>query len=282
MIRAVFFDIDGTLITNNNRVLPSTIKSIECLQKKGYIVGIATSRGPNMLPHAVKKIPFDYWVTFNGQLIYDKQGNIIYSHPLDEKDLNNILLYINKMQSRYLLQSVHKNYGSLIMKVAQSEYVLPIVHFMKNHLNDQLLSDLYRYRLFIPNKKQKKRDVLPNIYQVTLMQPIDEDGVLQNKWESLTVTRSNPFTVEIISREESKANGIQRALAQSNLSLNEVLFFGDNYNDIEVMRRVKYGVAMGNGIPELREDVAFVTRANDKDGIYYALRYFHLIDKGEI
>lgn len=282
MIRAVFFDIDGTLITNNNRVLPSTIKSIECLQKKGYIVGIATSRGPNMLPHAVKKIPFDYWVTFNGQLIYDKQGNIIYSHPLDEKDLNNILLYINKMQSRYLLQSVHKNYGSLIMKVAQSEYVLPVVHFMKNHLNDQLLSDLYRYRLFIPNKKQKKRDVLPNIYQVTLMQPIDEDGVLQNKWESLTVTRSNPFTVEIISREESKANGIQRALAQSNLSLNEVLFFGDNYNDIEVMRRVKYGVAMGNGIPELREDVAFVTRANDKDGIYYALRYFHLIDKGEI
>lgn len=282
MIRAVFFDIDGTLITNNNRVLPSTIKSIECLQKKGYIVGIATSRGPNMLPHAVKKIPFDYWVTFNGQLIYDKQGNIIYSHPLDEKDLNNILLYINKMQSRYLLQSVHKNYGSLIMKVAQSEYVLPIVHFMKKHLNDQLLSNLYRYRLFIPNKKQKKNDSLPNIYQVTLMQPIDEDGVLQNKWESLTVTRSNPFTVEIISREESKANGIQRALAQSNLSLNEVLFFGDNYNDIEVMRRVKYGVAMGNGIPELREDVAFVTRANDKDGIYYALRYFHLIDKGEI
>lgn len=278
MIRAVFFDIDGTLVTSNNKILSSTILSIKELQQKGYIVGIATGRGPNMLPKAVQKMPFDYWVTYNGQLIYDKNGKAIYRHPFDEIDLEHIFTYIEKYQSRYLLQGEKRNIGSSLMKVAQSEPMLPMVHFMRQHIDQEVLDHVHRYRLLVPNRKKPKQKRVPTIYQVTLMQPIHDDKRLQDDFSSLTVTRSNPFTVEIVSPQSSKTRGIKRVGQRAGFSLDNVLFFGDNYNDMDVMQNVKYGVAMANAIPPLKQKATFVTRSNDEDGIYYALRYFHVID----
>lgn len=275
MIKAIFFDIDGTLITSNNHVLASTKMGIHQLKERGYIVGIATSRGPNMLPTAVTKIPFDYWVTYNGQLIYDKNGTVIYKHPLDHYDLTQIQCYAQKQNSRYLLQTETKNYGSTLMKVAQNEWVLPSVHFMKRHIDEEWIQSIHRLRLLMPDRRIHHCHT--DVYQVTLMQPKYYDDKLKKALTSLTITRSNPFTVEIVSANISKSNGIRKALYREQLSLENVLFFGDNYNDIAVMEQVKYGVAMGNAIDELQQKAIYTTDTNQNDGIYKALCHFKLI-----
>ena len=280
MIKAIFFDIDGTLITSNNYVLKSTKQSLIELKKQGYIIGIATSRGPSMLPTAVKRLPFDYWVMFNGQLIYDKDKKAIYRHPLDEYDLNQIKRYARKQKSRYLLQTEFHHYGSAMMKVAQNEWVLPGVHFMKKYIDEEWIQSAHRLRLLIPDgKNYQAHDEA--VYQVTMMQPKQLDQRLKKQITSLTITRSNPFTVEIVSANISKSNGIRKALLRDHLSLDHVLFFGDNYNDMEVMEKVKYGVAMGNAIPALQKKASYVTTANNKDGIYHALCHFGLIKRRE-
>ncbi|HFR3467710.1 TPA: HAD family hydrolase, partial [Streptococcus suis] len=48
-IKAVFFDIDGTLLTDNRMVSSSTILAINALKEKGILVGLATGRDPRFV-----------------------------------------------------------------------------------------------------------------------------------------------------------------------------------------------------------------------------------------
>ncbi len=53
--------------------------------------------------------------------------------------------------------------------------------------------------------------------------------------------------------------------------------FGDHYNDIEMIKKVGIGVAMGNGLSEVKAQADYVTESNEKDGIYQALKHFEII-----
>lgn len=57
----------------------------------------------------------------------------------------------------------------------------------------------------------------------------------------------------------------------------EVMAFGDHYNDIEMIQKVGIGVAMGNGLSEVKAQADFVTATNEQDGIYQALKHFEII-----
>ncbi len=55
------------------------------------------------------------------------------------------------------------------------------------------------------------------------------------------------------------------------------MVFGDHYNDIEMIKKVGIGVAMGNGLDEVKEQADYVTATNENDGIYQAMKYFNII-----
>ena len=65
-IKAVFFDIDGTLLSFKTREIPeSTKKAIEILQNKGIKTILSTGRSINSID-AIKHLNFDGYITFNG------------------------------------------------------------------------------------------------------------------------------------------------------------------------------------------------------------------------
>lgn len=278
MIKAVFFDIDGTLITSRNQVLPSTIDSLHRLRAQKIPVGIATGRGPHMLPKAVRRLPMDYYIFYNGQLIYNRQGEVLSATPFPFDAKTQLLAYAQAQRIPLLLQTADKTYGNAMMKMAQSELLLPMVHYMKDNTNDQFIQQLHQLKKFVPASRylQKYRTLHP-VYQAVFLQSATQDELLQQDLPQFNVTRSNPFTVEIVNRDASKVSGIQKVSKQCGLTLDEILFFGDNYNDMEVMKKVRHGVAMANAIRELREVSSFVTTSNENDGIRNALKYFHLI-----
>ena len=72
-IKAAFFDIDGTLLPFHAKALPeSTVQALAALRENGVKTFIATGRPPVHLPylHALDGIPFDGYVTMNGQYCY--------------------------------------------------------------------------------------------------------------------------------------------------------------------------------------------------------------------
>lgn len=100
-IKAAFFDIDGTLLPFHAKALPeSTVQALAALRKNGVKTFIATGRPPVHLPylHALDGIPFDGYVTMNGQYCYLADGTPLYTKYIPAASLQTLLPYIEKEQ----------------------------------------------------------------------------------------------------------------------------------------------------------------------------------------
>lgn len=100
-IKAAFFDIDGTLLPFHAKALPeSTVQALAALRENGVKTFIATGRPPVHLPylHALDGIPFDGYVTMNGQYCYLADGELLYTKYIPAASLQTLLPYIEKEQ----------------------------------------------------------------------------------------------------------------------------------------------------------------------------------------
>ena len=93
MIKTIFFDVDGTLVSHTQRALPASAKrSLERLKEKGIRRVVATGRHRMELPELpVRGISFDGYITLNGQLCFDGEGRLIASSPITGADKERLL-----------------------------------------------------------------------------------------------------------------------------------------------------------------------------------------------
>ena len=78
MIKAVFFDIDGTLLSHNTYSVPESTKTaLKLLKEKGILTFIATGRHlSEMRDLPIQDLEFDACITLNGQYCFNKDGMI--------------------------------------------------------------------------------------------------------------------------------------------------------------------------------------------------------------
>jgi len=75
----------------------------------------------------------------------------------------------------------------------------------------------------------------------------------------------------------NKATAVKTLCSLWNIDLKDTIAFGDNYNDVEMLKTVGHGFLMGNAPDELKEIIKTHTYDNNNDGIYYALLEMNLI-----
>ena len=82
---------------------------------------------------------------------------------------------------------------------------------------------------------------------------------------------------EILVKGHNKATGLEEAVKYYQTSLENCYAFGDSNNDMEMIQTAGHGIAMGNACEELKKAADYITTDIDEDGIFNALRHFHLI-----
>lgn len=90
MIKAVFFDIDGTLVPwKSGRIPASVFESVAALRRKGILCFVATGRSPFEISagHLIDGLDFDGYLLNNGELGVDADGTVFYRCPVDPDDL---------------------------------------------------------------------------------------------------------------------------------------------------------------------------------------------------
>lgn len=256
MIKAAFFDVDGTLLSYRTRkVCDSARKAIARLQEQGILCIVATGRHMiQMSKLPVGDIPFDAFVMLNGQLVLDKQQNVLFDVPVEGKAKD------------FLVKSFNGHTFPAIIVEEKDMYL--------NYVSDHVTEVNTTMSIALAPLSDYKGG---NIYQVCAYLRPEDEHLLDPIREDCVMTSWHYGGKDIIASGGGKMAGIKRYLEHAGIKREEIIAFGDAENDLDMIRFAGIGVAMGNGTEEVKAVADFVTADIDDDGIEKALRHYGLI-----
>ncbi len=257
MIKAIFFDIDGTLVSfNSHRIPESALESLTELRRRGVKLFIATGR-PASIVDNLNDFCFDGYVTLNGGVcIVD--DNTIYSRTIPKDDVRALIDY-NDTHDRFPCIFVLD--GAMAM-------------LNRNPTVDHVMNML---KIKMPRESSNAEVLSGNVYQILAFFPPDKESDVMRHMPGSVTTRWTELFTDIIPRGGCKSVGIEKILNHFGLKRDECMAFGDGGNDIDMLRYAGIGVAMGNAANDVKASADYVTASVDDDGIRKALSHFDLI-----
>lgn len=257
-IKAVFFDIDGTLLSfKTHEVSASTEEAIEQLQAKGIKTILSTGRSINSIDH-VRYLNFDGYITFNGGYCVTKEGEILFKKAIDHQDIQNILDYAKEKPLSFSFMSE---------KEISIHDVTPEIAGMYAHLN-----------LPVPPLVDMNTVDTSSILQTNIfLGPEEEDEFMKSVMPNSLSSRWTPLFADVNPKGQSKQVGIDVFCKYFDIDIANTMAFGDGGNDITMLKHVAIGVAMGNANPEVKDIADYITDDVDSDGIWNALKHFRIL-----
>lgn len=247
-IRIIFFDIDGTLIDMNRKeISENTLYALRRLKERGVLLCLATGRGPLTLPH-FPGIEFDAFLTFNGSYCFNKEQTI-FSNPLPGEDVQTIL------QNAV---SIHRP-----VSIATRDRMVA-------NGKDQDLIEYYSFaRREVEVSDQFGDLARGEVYQIMLGCRKTDYPLLLRGTHRAKVAAWWDRAADIIPADGGKGVGIEKILRFYHLDRSASLAFGDGDNDMEMLRAVGHGVAMGNASEGLKAAADEICGTAAEDGVYF-------------
>ena len=258
MIKAAFFDLDGTLFSHRtNTIAPSARQALEELRQRGILVFLATGRHRSILEGLpqLQCLPYDGAITLNGSYCYSRE-ELIYHDPICPDDIASLLsqLEASPMPCGFI--------------EADRTYI--------NYYNERVLQVHEAIHTPLLPLGDLSRGYTHPIYQV-LLYLTEEERAFIPPMPHCRSTRWYTGGIDVIPAEGGKAIGIQKVLEHYGIAKEETIAFGDGDNDLDMFRAVHIAVAMENANPTVKAAAHYVTGDVDRDGIYQGLKHFGLI-----
>ncbi|AWY45750.1 pyridoxal phosphatase [Glaesserella parasuis] len=262
--QAIAFDLDGTLLSSQGTILESSKKAIKQAQEKGLKVYIVTGRHHTaVLPYYAELGLDTPVVCCNGTYLYDFQNDKV----LSANPLGNALA--EKLIHSAKAEGIHV---AVYTRDAMTYEVLN-AHFTK----------------FLKWVVSCPENVRPNVYQAENFQTFIDNGTtiwkvlisdpnlekMQKFVETLPLEVSAEWSwvdrVDITKAGNSKGACLAELLKREQIDTENVIAFGDNFNDISMLKLVGMGIAMGESELEVQQSAKKVIGSNNEDSIAQTL-----------
>ncbi len=245
-IKIAFFDIDGTLVNMETKVMTQTTKdTLLALQKNGIKICIATGRGPSFIPDF--GIDFDAYLTFNGSYCFDKSGPL-FECPLSKEDLHTLIANADAI-NRPVSIATRNSYLASGFDSDLNDYFMFSNHPLQIGNIDEIIAN-------------------ENVYQLMLgCRAADFDHLL-NGVKNAKITSWWDRAVDIIPKGAGKGVAVEALLRAYGFTAEEAIAFGDGDNDVDMIQTVGTGIAMGNGSPAVKAAANAVTAPVSEEGIH--------------
>lgn len=275
-MKAILLDIDGTLTNSEKIITPKTKEALLKAQDAGIRLAIVSARTENGLARFGRQLDFQnhhgIHIACNGADIKDAQtGEVIYSKTMSSQLASSILEHLKKFNVIPLITKGKYMYtndvfsGMLHLEKDGKPDLLNVIQY-ESRSNEYLLCEKDDLAAFVDYPLAKilvagEPDYLHQIAK-EMAEPFKDETS-----HGFTA----PFYYEFNPKGVDKATAIKTAFESLGISPDEMMAFGDQKNDISMLKYVKYGIAMGNAVDEAKEIAYDVTLDNDHDGIAEAI-----------
>lgn len=262
MPRAVFFDVDGTLIDSSvARVPRSTLLAIQRLREKGYKVAIASGREKTGLAE-IERLEigmFDGFVLSNGAAVFDREFRCISLRAFSDEEI------------RHVLKFSQENDIGLVFETTEDRFaVTDMTVYMER-------SQEYYHESPAPRREWNGEKIVKiNAFQEY---GIDFSGLEEKV--PMCIVPCPGWCYDIMPQGVTKSSGIDILMQSWGMETDDYICFGDHENDREMIEKAKIGVVVKDrfGSEELRKTAKYTCESAANDGIYHFLTQMALIEK---
>lgn len=273
-IKLIVTDLDGTFLTSDKIISDVNLKVVEALHKKGIAFTIATGRMGLMVKAYKNELDINIpYITCGGSVIYNSDGTILKKITINTNSSMKILDFARENNIEYLVyleedvyfpeNSIRRKHFERYNEIAseKGEKLIEFNYINNNHSElvdggiikilavDKTGNDLERLKSFI--------DTLDDVYYVM----------------------SEQIAMDILPLQATKGNAVLAIAEHLGVKTDEILVFGDYFNDISMFNITKNSVAMNQALDDVKKYANMITKSNDEDGVAYIINKYILGDK---
>lgn len=269
--QAIAFDLDGTLLSPNATILESSKQAIQKAREKGIKVYFVTGRHHTAVRPYYAEMNLDTPVVCcNGTYLYDFQNDaVLEGNPLSAE------------------------LASTLINNAQAEGIHTAVYFRDAMTYEELNPHFTKFKKWVDSCPEAVR---PDVHQVEKFQKEIDNGTtvwkvlisdpdltkMQKFAETLPLDQVSPEwswvdRVDITAVGNSKGSMLAKLLEREGIKPEQLVAFGDNFNDISMLQLAGLGIAMGGSEEEVQQKADKTIGSNSEDSIAQELiRLFQL------
>ena len=275
MIKLIASDMDGTLLNSDHKIPKENIELIKFAQKNGIEFVVATGRAyyealPSLNDENIK---CDI-ISFNGGIIYDKNGNIINITPMKLKDLYYTIEILKSLDISYQLYTKNTIYTKgietditayidLIRANGEEPNEQHLRQEAKNRLALGHITEVDNIELYL---NQEDNPAIKVIGISNDLEKLKHATELLSGNENISVTSSGANNVEIMDKKATKGEALKIVADIHDINLKNAIAIGDNLNDQAMLDIVEYSIAMKNGNKDLQKTAKFITEKTNSEG----------------
>ena len=275
MIKLIASDMDGTLLNHNHKIPKENVKLINFAKNQGIEFVVATGRAYYEALPALNEenINCDV-ISFNGGIVYDKNGNIISITPMLPKDLYYTIEILKSFDISYQLYTKNTIYTTSIetdinayIDLIRSNGYEPDVEHLRAEAQQKLdvgyITEVENIELYLNEKENPPIKIIAISNDIS---KLENAAKLLSENTSISVTSSGANNIEIMHKNATKGEALKEIAKIYGINLENAVAIGDNLNDQAMLDIVGYSVAMKNGNIKLKEQAKYVTEKTNSEG----------------
>lgn len=242
--KMILTDLDHTLLHSDGSISEYTKQILKKCQSCGILIVIATARNWIGAERYIEEIQPDYEITTEGTLIH-QHGQQIYSCSMDAADANQII------------QDLMKHNPNTEMTVATGRQVFwNSLHISESEKLHKAVYNDYKKPLCCPVNK-----IMAELFDSNAAVEI----AAKNHCRLQSYRGENWYS--FLPEKSGKIQAILELAKSLSLSLSDIVSFGDDRNDTEMLRICGAGVAVSNAVTDVKAVADYVTLSNNEDGV---------------